>query len=121
MIESLNPRSKQAVQRVADQFETERQMGDLSKIGTAEALKVMRATELPGTAPGMISWKVTTLNKVLNALEGTGGEKTNKALAELMLTNPQRLGELMKTKNAPVVDDIVRALLERQGAIAASQ
>lgn len=121
MIESLYPRSKRAVQRVADQFETERQMGDLSKIGTAEALKVMRATELPGTAPGMISWKVTALNKVLNALEGTGGDKTNKALAELMLTNPQRLGELMKTKNAPVVDDIVRALLERQGAIAASQ
>lgn len=121
MIESLYPRSKQAVQRVADQFEKERQLGELSKIGTAEALKVMRATELPGTAPGMISWKVTALNKVLNALEGTGGEKTNKALAELMLNNPQKLGELMKAKNTPVVDDIVRALLERQSAIAASQ
>jgi len=120
-MDALYPRQRAAVQRVADQFEKERQISELSKAGSPEALRVMRATELPGTAPGMISWKITALNKVLNLLEGIGGVKTNKALAEMMLKNPKMLGQLMANKAKPTVDPTVRAIIERQAAIAASQ
>jgi len=120
-MDALYPRQRSAVERVADQFEKERQIGELAKSGSPEALRVMRATELPGTAPGMISWKITALNKVLNALEGTGGVKTNKALAELMLKDPQTLGRLMANKAKPSVDPAVQAIMERQAAISASQ
>lgn len=117
-MDALYPRQRSAVERVASQFEKERQLGELAKSGTPEALRVMRATELPGTAPGMISWKITTLNKMLNAIEGTGGIKTNKALAELMLKDPQMLGRLMADKATPAIDPVVRAILERQASLA---
>jgi hypothetical protein len=120
-MDALYPRQRAAVQRVADQFEKERQISELSKAGSPEALRVMRATELPGTAPGMISWKITALNKVLNLLEGIGGVKTNKTLAEMMLKNPKMLGQLMANKAKPTVDPTVRAIIERQAASAASQ
>jgi len=119
-IEALYPRQRSAVERVAQQFEDERRIGELVKSGSPEALRVMRATELPGTAPGMISWKVTALNKILNALEHGGGIKSDKALAELMLTNPQKLGELMSKQGEPMLDPMVKAIIERQAAIAAS-
>jgi hypothetical protein len=117
-MDALYPRQRSAVERVAAQFEKERQIGELAKSGSPEALRIMRATELPGTAPGMISWKITALNKVLNALEGTGGVKTNKALAELMLKDPQMLGRLMADKTKSTVDPVVRSILERQASLA---
>jgi hypothetical protein len=120
-IESLYPRQRKAVDKVVQQFENERQIAELSKAGAPEALRLMRATELPGTAPGMISWKITALNKVLNALEGTGGVKTNKALAELMLNDPKKLGALMQKQGEPMIDDITKAIIQRQAAISASQ
>lgn len=118
---SLYPRQRSAVERVASQFEKERQISELSKAGSPEALRIMRATELPGTAPGMISWKITALNKILNALEGTGGLKTNKALAEMMLKDPKMLGQLMANKSKPMIDPTAQAIIERQAALAASR
>lgn len=120
-IESLYPRQRSAVERVAQQFEDERKIGELVKAGSPEAMRVMRATELPGTAPGMISWKVTALNKILNALEHGGGIKSDKALAELMLTNPQRLGELMSRHGKPMIDPMVNAIIEAQAARVVAQ
>jgi len=118
-IDQLGKGSKKTLDRVQNQFENERKIANLEKHGRPEAMKILRATETPGTpVPGLISWKVTALNKVINALQGRGGERTNRELASLMYTNPKLLGELMKNGQTPnaTIKKVTDALMRTQAA-----
>ena len=118
-IDQLGKGSKKTLARVQNQFENERKIANLEKHGRPEAMKILRATETPGTPiPGLISWKVTALNKIINALQGRGGERTNRELASLMYTNPKLLGELMKNGQTPnaKIKKVTDALMRTQAA-----
>ena len=118
-IDQLGKGSKKTLDRVQNQFENERKIANLEKHGRPEAMKILRATETPGTPiPGLISWKVTALNKIINALQGRGGERTNRELASLMYTNPKLLGELMKNGQTPnaKIKKVTDALMRTQAA-----
>jgi len=118
-IDQLGKGSKKTLDRVQNQFENERKIANLEKHGRPEAMKILRATETPGTPiPGLISWKVTALNKIINALQGRGGERTNRELASLMYTNPKLLGELMKKGQTPnaKIKKVTDVLMRTQAA-----
>ena len=118
-IDQLGKGSKKTLDRVQNQFENERKIANLEKHGRPEAMKILRATEAPGTPiPGLISWKVTALNKIINALQGRGGERTNRELASLMYTNPKLLGELMKNGQTPnaKIKKVTDVLMRTQAA-----
>lgn len=118
-IDQLGKGSKKTLDRVQNQFENERKIANLEKHGRPEAMKILRATETPGTPiPGLISWKVTALNKIINALQGRGGERTNRELASLMYTNPKLLGELMKNGQTPnaKIKKVTDVLMRTQAA-----
>ena len=118
-IDQLGKGSKKTLARVQNQFENERKIASLEKHGRPEAMKKLRATETPGTPiPGLISWKVTALNKIINALQGRGGERTNRELASLMYTNPKLLGELMKKGQTPnaKIKKVTDVLMRTQAA-----
>lgn len=122
-IDQLGKGSKKTLDRVQNQFENERKIANLEKHGRPEAMKILRATETPGTPiPGLISWKVTALNKIINALQGRGGERTNRELASLMYTNPKLLGELMKNGQTPnaKIKKVTDALMRTQASSVAN-
>jgi hypothetical protein len=122
-IDALGTGSKKSLDKVVKQFENERQMADLEKLGTPAALKVLRATEsaVP-SIPNRLSVETTAFNAVIKALQGRGGEKTNRELANLMYTNPKLLGELMKKGQTPNagVKRVTDELMKRQAAMAAN-
>lgn len=120
-MEQLYPRQRQNIENVINQFRNENRIAELQQAGTPRALGIMRATETPGGLPNNLKWEITLTNRLLRALEGQGGTKTNEALAELMFNNPQKLGQLMQQQGQPAVDAVTRAIIERQMANAAIQ
>lgn len=109
---TLDTSKSDAIKKVAEAVGKRIEADDLGGKGAQKAMQILRAEESAVTAPGMISWKVTAANKVINALAGQGGSKTNDALAKFMLSDTARMDKLMKglppTKQQMLIDAIIQ-------------
>lgn len=76
---------------IADRVEETARMG---AAGAPEARRISRLDEEPLTLPNLLSRPMMATNAVLRFLQGKGGEKTTKTLADLML--PENKVELAK-------------------------
>ena len=70
------------------------------------------------SVPNRLSFETTAFNALIKAIQGHGGEKTNRELASLMYTNPKLLGELMKNGQTPnaKIKKVTDALMRTQAA-----
>ena len=119
IIDELIGSEKASIRDVTKQFENEKQMEELGKKGTQSALKTLRATEsVIQSVPNRLSFETTAFNALIKAIQGHGGEKTNRELASLMYTNPKLLGELMKNGQTPnaKIKKVTDALMRIQAA-----
>jgi hypothetical protein len=94
----LSPDQMDAVKRIEMELLRDQGIADRVPGGLSGALRALRAGELKDVkAPSLVDARFAFFNRMLNILEGTGGEKSEKALAELMLPgNASRLGALMR-------------------------
>lgn len=122
---TLDTSKSDTIKRVAEAVGKRLEADELGSKGAQKALKILRADEGLPTLPGVISWKISTTNKIINALSGKGGEATNDALAKFMLSDTARMEKLMqglpKTKQQMLLDAITqRALVTAPAAAAAT-
>lgn len=98
----LTPTQMSVVNKIADQLESGIQLTARQKEGMAGALKAMRASlESNPKAPALVDYRIGILNKLLNTIEGRGGEKVMTRAAELMMPgNTRTLGRLMREYQA---------------------
>lgn len=80
----LTPEQLSTVNKVADELRTEAMRQTLTKAGRGKALDILHVSEKPGVAPGLVDRTVSIANWALRIMEGTGGKKTEEALALLM-------------------------------------
>ena len=65
------------------------------------AVKALRADLDPNTAPALLNAKVSFFNSLIRRLQGTGGDKVEGKLAEMMMPGQvPRLGKLMQEYQA---------------------
>ncbi len=83
---------------IADRVGVAEQMG---AAGAEEARRISRLDEAPVTLPNLLSRPMMAANAVLRFLQGKGGEKTSRTLAEMMLPqNKMGLAKLMEEELA---------------------
>ena len=117
--DGLSSGNKKTLDRVRLQFINETRTQSLEKQGIPAALKTLRATESPiQSVPNRLSFETTAFNALIKAIQGRGGERTNRELASLMYTNPKLLGELMKNGQTPnaTIKKVTDVLMRTQAA-----
>lgn len=93
----LSPIQSSVVDDIVRQLKTNQAIERMSTAGREGALSSLRAVETMPNAPNLMTWKVSLPNSILNRIEGKGGEKTNKALAEMGLPQGKvKLADLME-------------------------
>lgn len=123
---SLDTSKVETIKKVAEAVGKRLEADELGQKGAQKAMKILRADEGLPTLPGVISWKISTTNKIINALSGKGGEATNDALAKFMLSDTARMDKLIqglpKTKQQMLLDAITqRALVTLPSEMAAQK
>ena len=98
----LTPQQFAVVDDIANQLKSGAQIDDMANKGMTAALKAIRASESKDVRlPGLLNYKITVINSLLNRLEGIGGGKIEKKAAELMMPGQvQKLGGLMQDYQA---------------------
>jgi hypothetical protein len=86
------------VEQVANQLRRDADLARRAESGAKSALGSLRATEMQGVrAPSLLDAKFSILNRLLNLVEGLGAEKSERALASMMLPGGgPKLGGLMQ-------------------------
>ncbi len=94
----LTPQQFAVVDDIANQLRSGAKIDQMAKEGMVAALKGIRASESKDVRlPGLLNYKITVINSLLNRLEGVGGGKIEQKAAELMLPgNVRKLGGLMQ-------------------------
>ena len=96
----LTPEQLAVVDSIASDLNANIELSSRETEGMKAALKAIRASENKEIrGPNLVNYKVSLINKILNALEGAGGEKIETRLADLGLPGNQRkLAELMQSR-----------------------
>lgn len=94
----LTPEQYGVVTGIAKRLDSNAELSQREIEGMSAALRAIRASENKTVKlPALVDAKIAFINRMLNALEGIGGARTQERLAELMLPNNQRmLSGLMK-------------------------
>lgn len=94
----LTPAQYSVVKSIENDLKSGVELSDREIEGMKSALRAIRASEGREVhAPRVLNQKVAIFNDLLNRLEGIGGERTQKKLAELAMPGNQRkLAELMQ-------------------------
>lgn len=97
----LSPTQMKVVSDIVGQLKSGAEISKQEREGMTATVKALKAELDPNTVPNLLNAKVSLFNSIIRMLEGTGGKKVERKVAEMMLPgNVPRLGKLMQEYQA---------------------